>query len=89
MRNSAELVDDESAAELGLEPSGLRRHNLSAVSDVHDLLHRDGIEGECHFHLAAIDAALQFTEAAQSADKINTLVRAQILDAEQFVEDET
>lgn len=41
----AELVDDDTRAELRLEPCGLRWHDVARVSDVHDLLHRDGVEG--------------------------------------------
>ena len=41
----AELVDDDTRAELRLEPGGLRWHDVARVSDVHDLLHRDGVEG--------------------------------------------
>ena len=39
-------MDDQSRAELGLEPGGLGGHDVACVGNVHELLHRYGIEGE-------------------------------------------
>ena len=81
-------MDYKPAAEFRLKPGGLGRHDFATVGDVHDLLHGNGIEGEGKFHLAAIHALLQFAEAAQAAYEVDALVAAQILDAQEFVEDQ-
>ena len=83
-----EFVDYEPAAEFWLKPGGLGRHDFSAVGNIHDLLHRDGVKGEGKFHLAAIHALLQLAEAAQAAHEIDALIAAQVLDAQEFVENE-
>ena len=51
---SAQLVDCETGTELRLEPCGLRRHDVAAVGDVGELLHRNRIECERYFHLTAV-----------------------------------
>ena len=84
----AELVDYEARAQLGFKPSGLRRHNVAGVGDVDDLLHRDGIEGEGDLHLAVVDATFQLAQTADTAHEVDTLVGAQVLDAQNLVEDE-
>ena len=68
------------------EPRGLGRHYLAAVCNVHYLLHRDGIQGQSRPHLSAVHAALQLAEAAQAADEVYALVRAQVFYAEDLVE---
>src|SRR5690242_6365860 len=37
---SGDLVDEEPAQELGLEPRALGRHHVPAIGDRHELLHR-------------------------------------------------
>ena len=88
MARSVEFVDDEAGAELGLEPCGLRRHDVAGVGYAHELLHRDGIQGEGHCHLAAVDTALELSEAADAADEVDALVAAQVGDAEKVAQDE-
>ena len=56
-----ELVNHESAAELGFEPGGFGGHDVAAVGNVHDLLHADGIEGKGHLHFATVDTGLQLS----------------------------
>ena len=80
-------MDYEPAAEFRLKPGGLGRHDFAAVGDVHDLLHGNGIEGEGKFHLAAIHALLQLAESAQATYEVDALIAAQVLDAQEFVED--
>ena len=53
-----QLMNHESATELRLKPCGLRRHNVSAVGYVDDLLHGYGVERQCHSHLAAVHTVL-------------------------------
>ena len=81
-------MDYETAAQFRLKPGGLGRHDFAAVGDVHDLLHGNGIESEGKFHFAAIHALLQFAKAAQAAYEVDALVAAQVLDAQEFVENE-
>ena len=82
-----EFVDDKTTSEFWFEPSGLRWHNVTRVGNVHDLLHADGIEGKCEFHFSAIDASFEFAQTSQSSNEVDTLIRTQVLDAEDFVKD--
>ena len=66
-------MDHQSGAQLRLEPSGLRRHDLPAVGDIHDLLHRDGLECQRCTHLTGIDTALQLFQATKTAYKVDAL----------------
>ena len=84
----AELVDHEAGAQLGLKPGGLRGHDVAGVGNVDDLLHAHGIEGEGDLHLAVVDATLQLAEATDTADEVDALVGAEVLDAEYLVENE-
>lgn len=80
-------MDYEAGAELGLEPGGLRGHDVACVSNVDDLLHAHGIEGEGDLHLAVVDATFQLAEATDAADEVDALVSSEVLDAEHLVED--
>ena len=51
---SAQLVDCETGTELRLEPCGLRRHDVAAVGNVGELLHRNRIESKRYLHLTAV-----------------------------------
>ena len=53
------------------------------------MFHRDGIERQGGLHLAAVDAAAQFVESAQTADEIDALGGAEVGDAQKFVEDQS
>ena len=79
-------MDEESASELGLEPSGLGRHDHASVRNVDELLHLHGVHGECHLHLAVINTALQLLHAADTANKVNTLVSAQVTNVQDGLE---
>ena len=81
-------MDHEAGAQLGLEPGGLRRHDVAGVGNVDDLLHAHGIEGEGDLHLAVVDATFQLAEAADAADEVDALVGTEVLDAEHLVEHE-
>ena len=52
------------------------------------MIHRNGIEGKCHTHLAAIDTTLEFTKTTQTAYEVDALVATKVLDAEDTVENE-
>ncbi len=85
----AEFVDHETGAELRLEPRSLRGHDLARVGDIHDLLHRDGIEGQGSTHLTRVDTTLEFAETSEASHEIDTLRRAQVADVEDLVENQT
>ena len=59
---------------------------ISAVGNVKQLLNADGMQAESHFRLTAVHTFYQFAQAANTANKINTLVRPLVFDAEQRVE---
>ena len=74
-------VNHQARAQFRLKPSGLGRHDVARVGDVDDLLHAHWIEREGHFHLTAIDATLKLAEATDTANEVNALVGAEVLDA--------
>ena len=82
-------MDNKPRAEFRLKPCSLRRHNLAAVGYVHNLLHCDGIESQCHTHFATIHTTLQFAESAKTTDKIDAFVRTQIGYTKQLVENQS
>ena len=47
------------------------------------------MQGQCHLHLATIYTTLQLAESAKTAHEVDTLIRTQILDAQNFVENQT
>ena len=81
-------MNNQSAAQFRLEPSCLRRHDFSAVGDVHNLLHADRIECECCTHLTAIHTAFQFLKSAQTAYKVDALAGAEVANLENLIKDE-
>lgn len=82
LSGSVQLVDHETGAELRLKPGSLRGHDVAGVGDVDELIHGDGVEGEGHLHLAAVDTTFQFAKTTDTADEVDALVAAQVGDAE-------
>src|SRR5574344_2209367 len=80
-----QFMNNKSRTQFRFKPSGLRRHNLTAVGNIHNLFHRYRIQRESHLHLTVVNTAFQFFKSAQSTDEVDSLVRTQILDTEQFV----
>ena len=80
-------MDGKTAAELRLEPCGLRRHDVAGIRDIHKLFHRNRVERECDLHLSAVDAARKFAESADTAHEIDPLRGAEVGDAENLVQD--
>ena len=70
MLELVETVDGQAAAQLRLEPGGLWRHYVAAVRYVYELVHRNGIKGEGHFHLSAVNPAGEFSETAYAAHEV-------------------
>lgn len=81
-------MDGESAAELWLEPGGLRWHDVAGVCDVNELLHGDRVEGESHCHLAAVNTSGKLSDATDASYKVYSPVGPQVLYAEQVIKDE-
>ena len=85
----AEFVDDKTRAELRLKPCSLRRHDLARISNVHNLLHRDGIESQSSTHLPTIHTALELAKTTQASYEVNTLRAAEITDIQNLIENQT
>ena len=81
-------MDNNTAAQLRLKPSGLGRHNVAAVGDVDELLHRNGVECKGYLHLTAVHPLLQLAEASDTTNKVDAFVPAEILDAQHLVQHE-
>ena len=71
-----EFVDYEAGSELGLEPCGLRRHDVAGVGDVDELIHCNRIEGESHLHLTAVNTFLELFESTDTAYEVDSFVAA-------------
>ena len=83
-----EFVDNQATAEFWFKPSCLRRHDVSGVGDVDELLHAHGIEGESHLHFSGIDAAFEFAKTTDTANEVDSLVAAEVENAKDVAEDE-
>lgn len=81
-------MDYETRTQFGLEPCCLGRHDVACVGNLHQLVHGDGIEGESHLHLTAVDTAFQLAQAADTADEVDTFVGTQVGDAQDVAQDE-
>ena len=75
-------MDEQSAAELRLEPGGLRRHDRPRVRDRHHLADRHGLHRERHGVLAGVDLRRERRVAADAAHERDALIRARIADPE-------
>ena len=75
----------KAAAELGLEPSGLGRHDIAAVGNVHKLLHGYRVKRKGNLHFSVIYAAGKFSKTADTANEVYPLVGTQILDTQNLV----
>ena len=65
----SESVDGEAGTGFRLEPCGLRRHYVSGVGDVDELLHRDRVKREGDLHLTAVNPAAQLAEASDATNE--------------------
>ena len=62
------------------------RHDVARIGDVHQLLHGNGIEGQCHFHLTAVHPLLQLFQTTDATYKVDTLVGTEVFDAKHFIQ---
>ena len=67
---------------LGSNQVVLGGHDVAGVGNIHELLHRYGIEGESHLYLSAIDTALELAQATDASDEVDALVLAQVAEVE-------
>lgn len=79
-------MDNQTGTELRLEPGGFWGHDIAGIGNIHELLHRHGVERQSHGHLSGIDAALELAQAAYAAYEVDPLVRAQISDTKDVAE---
>ena len=85
---SGKFVYDETRPQFGFEPSRLGGHDVARVGNIHELFHRDGVEGESHFHLSAVDTAFQLFETAYAAYEVDAFVAAQVGDAQNVAQNQ-
>ena len=81
-----QFMNYQTGTEFRFEPGGFRRHNVTGIGNVNQLFHRNGIQRQCHFHFAAVNPFLQFTQSAYAADKVNTLVAAKVFEPQNFIQ---
>src|SRR6187200_717095 len=79
---SLQLVDEQPAAQLGLEPGALGRHHLPGVGHSHQLLQRGGIQREGDRRVAGVHSPGQLRRAPDSAHEVDPLVGARVADAQ-------
>ena len=81
-RAGSERMDKQPGAQLRLEPSAFRRHDLSGVGDVHQLVRSSqdtSKKPRRHPHRPGA----RVRRAANSSDEIHALARPRIVDAEE------
>lgn len=79
-------MNHQPRTQLRLKPSCLGRHDVARIGDVHQLLHGNGIEGQCHFHLTAVHPLLQLFQTTDATYKVDTLVGTEVFDAKHFIQ---
>ena len=78
----------EAGPQFRLKPCGLRRHDVSAVSDVGKLFHGNRIQSESNLHFTIVNTTGEFTETSDTADEVNAFVSTEILDSQYLVKNE-
>ena len=81
-------MDYETRTEFRFEPSSFWRHDVACVGDVDDLLHSYRVKCKSDFHFARVNATFEFAKATDTAYEVDTFVRTEVFEAENFVEDE-
>ena len=76
----------QSRTQLRFEPSGLGRHDIAGIGNVHQLLHGHRITRQSHFHLTADPPLLHLAQPAEPADNGETLVGTEVFDTEDFIQ---
>jgi hypothetical protein len=82
MDHELEPVYQEAAAELGLEPRGLRGHELPGVRDREELLGAGGIERQGEVGLAGVHEALELLRPPDAPYEPDVRVAPGVLDPE-------
>ena len=79
---------DQSVAQFGFKPGRFRRHDLSGISDCHELLHCDRRHGKSNCIFAGVDQFFQFSSSSDAADEVDVFAGARIIYAEEGGKDE-
>ena len=77
-----QLVHEESASQLGFEPSRLGRHAQFSVRDAEQLLNARLVDGKGHRRFPLAYSALEFCRPVNAANEIDATIYARIFDAE-------
>lgn len=80
-------MDNQAAAQFGLEPGRFGRHDFAGVGNPHQGIDSGGIEGKGNAKGAGVDDPLQFGVAADAADKVDARIRARIADLQNRLQD--
>ena len=83
-----QLVDNQTAAELRFEPGSLRRHNVTRICNVHQLLHCYGMQRQSDLHFATIHRLLQLTQTTDTSYKVDALIATQIGNSEDITQNQ-
>ena len=79
-------MDNKSRTQFGLDPCRLGWHDISCIGNIHNLAHRDRIQGECGTHLSLVNTPLQLAKSTESANEIDTLAGAEIAKLKDILE---
>lgn len=74
-----ELMDNQTGTQFRFEPGCLGRHDITGIGNIDQLLHRNRVQSESHFHLAIINTTFQFSQSADTSHEINPFRSTQIL----------
>src|SRR5689334_669685 len=71
-------MENETAAQLRLEPCSFRRHYFSAIGYVNQLFHAYWVKGKGNLPVSAVNTLFQLFQSPQATNKINTFICAQV-----------
>ena len=80
-----ELMDNQAGTQFRFEPGCLGRHDITGIGNIHQLLHGYGIKSQSYFHFSTVNTLLQFSQTADTAYKVNTLIRTEIFYAQNLI----
>ena len=86
-RTGSERVDEQPRTQFRFEPSAFRGHDLAGVSDIHQLAHGHGVQGEGDGGVTGVDLLAEVIGAADTADEADAFAGARVVDAEDGGED--
>ncbi len=81
-------MDNETRAQFWFEPGCLRRHYVSGIGNVNQLIHGYWIQCESHCHFTAVDAAFEFSKSSDTTYEIYAFVATEIRYIEYVTQDQ-